>query len=66
MEGIEPEEIGRFVIGIRYLKYQNGSLEYRFDSANRGIQKEIVLMKLKAYINKLKKDYYANFEASFK
>ena len=43
----EPDEVGRFVFGIRLYRYPDGTVEYRTQSRNQGTPIEIVLMQLK-------------------
>ena len=62
-----PEnEIGRFGIGIRVFRREDGSLEYQTQSVNQGVPIEIVIMQLKAIINKQEKDYFDEFNLGTK
>lgn len=62
-----PEnEIGRFGLGILVSRREDGSLEYQTQSVNQGVPIEIVIMQLKAFINKQEKDYFDEFDSGTK
>lgn len=62
----EHEEIGIFALGIRVFKTADGRLEYQTQSTNQGAPVEVVIMQLRAFLNKLEKDYFDEFEHSAK
>lgn len=62
----EPREIGRFIFGIRVLEQIDGSPEYQTQSMNQGVPVELVIMQLKAFLNKLEKDYFDEFDLGTK
>ena len=57
----EANEIGRFVLGIRVFEHTDGRTEYQTQSVNQGVPVEIVIMQLKAFLKKLEKDYFDEF-----
>ena len=58
----EPIELGRFGFGIRIIRNQDGKIEYQTQSANWGVPIEIVIMQMKAFLNKLENEYFDNFD----
>ena len=60
----EPNEVGRFVFGIRLYRYPDGTVEYRTQSRNQGIPIEIVLMQLKAFLRNQENDYFDKYDKS--
>lgn len=62
----EPEEIGRFAFGIKVLRHADGNLEYQTRSLNQGVLVEIIIMQLRAFLNKVEKDYFDEFEQGTK
>lgn len=62
----ESREIGRFAYWLRVLKLSDGNLQYEPQSVNENIPIKIIIMQLKALINKLEKDYFDEFEKGSK
>lgn len=61
----EGNEIGRFVFGIRVFLQEDG-VEYQTQSMNNGVPPETVIMQLRAFLNKMEKEYFDEFEQSTK
>ncbi|HLD04264.1 MAG TPA: hypothetical protein VJG90_00950 [Candidatus Nanoarchaeia archaeon] len=55
----EPIEIAKFAFGIRGVVEPNGEVMYYSDSNNKKVPKEIVILKLKALVKKMEKEYFA-------
>ena len=58
----EPKEIGRFAFGIILYKFSDGRVEYRFQSKNRGIPLEIILMQVKAFLRNQENQYFDKYD----
>jgi len=59
----EPREIGRFAYLLKVFKLPDGNLQYEPEAMNDKIPVEIIIMQLKAFVNKLEKDYFDEFES---
>ena len=57
----EESELGKFLFGLRIIKNPDGTIEYKFRSINQSVPVEIVIMQLKAFVNKLENDYFDEF-----
>ncbi len=52
----EPVEIAKFGFGITGF-YSNGKVVYIPRDANDKVPKEVIIMQIKSFLNKLEKDY---------
>ncbi|MEM5797336.1 MAG: hypothetical protein QXD72_02050 [Candidatus Aenigmatarchaeota archaeon] len=62
----DGREIGKFVYWLKVFKLPDGSLQYEPQAINENIPVEIIIMQLKAFVNKLEKDYFGDFEKGTK
>ncbi len=54
----EPIEIGRFVFGIRILRYPDGSISYVTQSGNENVPIEVVIMQIKTFLKDSEESYF--------
>ena len=57
-----PVEIGRFSLNIHLFRYSDGQLQYKTRSSNRGVQREVAIMNIKAVLKNIEKEFYDNFD----
>ena len=50
-----------FGLGIRALRYPDGKVEFKVESANKGVPREIVIMQIKAFLKNLEDEYFDDF-----
>ena len=65
-EMTEESEIGKFLSGLRIIKHPDDTIEYKSQSINQSVPVEIVIMQLKAFTDKLEKNYYDEFSKGVK
>lgn len=58
----EPREIGRFAYLLKVFRLPDGNLQYEPQAMNENMPIEVIIMQLKAFLNKLEKDYFDTFE----
>ena len=54
----EPTEIARFAFGIRGIIQPDHQVGYFSDNDNERVPKEVVILKLKALVKRLEKEYF--------
>ena len=60
----EVKEIARFGFGIKLFSYPDGKLRWQIQNANDGVPNEIVIMNMKAFLQKLEKDYFDRYNSA--
>ena len=65
-ERMTETELGKFLFGLRIVKVADGTIEYKSQSINQSVPVEIVIMQLRAFVDKLEKDYFDEFNKGTK
>ena len=58
----EPTELGRFGFGIKIIRYPHGDVVFETQQVNQGVPEEIVIMKMRACLNNMEKNYFDKFD----
>lgn len=58
---MEATEIARFTFGISIFKNPDGSISDQVYSQNKNIREEIILLKLRAFLQQSEKAYFDEF-----
>jgi len=56
----ENDEV-RFGFGIRIIRGEDGRMYCETQSKNYGVQTEVIIMQMKAFLKNLKNDYFDSF-----
>ncbi len=61
----EPIELGQFGFGIKVLRKPDGEIIYTTRAINKKIPIEVIMAQMKAFLNKMEKEYFDKFDKDF-
>ena len=57
-------EIARFALGIRLLKFPDGSTQAQTESLNQGMPIELIIMQMKSFLKNQENNYLKEFNSN--